>query len=77
LRATSFPEEIPPIVTHAILATEDKNFFSHGGIDYSTIPRVLSKIRIRKIVRDSFQVETENGLVASPVPGMVPHAHVP
>ena len=39
-------EDIPPIVRDAILATEDKNFFSHSGVDYSTIPRVLSKVRI-------------------------------
>jgi len=45
-RRISKYEEIPAIVSHAILAAEDKNFFSHGGIDYSTIPRVLSKVRI-------------------------------
>ena len=39
-------EDIPPIVRDAILATEDKNFFSHGGVDYSIIPRVLGKVRI-------------------------------
>jgi membrane peptidoglycan carboxypeptidase len=39
-------EDIPSIVRAAILATEDKNFFSHSGVDYSTIPRVLGKIRI-------------------------------
>src|SRR4030043_173631 len=39
-------EDIPPIVRDAILATEDRNFFSHGGVDYSTIPRVLGKVRI-------------------------------
>ena len=39
-------EDIPPIVRDAILATEDKNFFSHGGVDYSRIPRVLGKVRI-------------------------------
>ena len=32
-------EDIPPIVRDAILATEDKNFFSHSGVDYSAIPR--------------------------------------
>lgn len=37
---------IPPIVRHAIIAAEDKNFFSHSGVDYSIIPRVLNKIRI-------------------------------
>ena len=39
-------EEIPPIVRDAIIATEDKNFFTHNGVDYSVMPRVLSKIRI-------------------------------
>jgi penicillin-binding protein 1A len=39
-------EDIPPIVRDAILATEDRNFFSHGGVDYSRIPRVLGKVRI-------------------------------
>ena len=43
-------EDIPPIVRDAILAAEDKNFFSHSGIDYSTIPRVLSKVRIGALV---------------------------
>ena len=39
-------EDIPPIVRDAILATEDKNFFTHGGVDYSVIPRMLRKVRI-------------------------------
>jgi len=39
-------QDIPPIVRDAILAAEDKNFFTHGGVDYSVIPRILSKIRI-------------------------------
>lgn len=38
--------DIPPVVRNAILAAEDKNFFSHGGVDYSRIPRVLSKVRL-------------------------------
>lgn len=38
--------DLPPIVRDAILAAEDKNFFSHGGVDYSTIPRVLRKVRV-------------------------------
>jgi len=42
-------EDIPPIVRDAIIATEDKNFFTHSGVDYSVIPRVLSKIRIRNL----------------------------
>jgi penicillin-binding protein 1A len=39
-------QNIPPIVRDAIIATEDKNFFIHNGVDYSVIPRVLSKVRI-------------------------------
>ena len=34
-------DDIPPIVRDAIIATEDKHFFSHNGVDYSIIPRVL------------------------------------
>jgi len=43
-------DDMPPIVLAAILAAEDKNFFSHNGVDYSTIPRVLSKVRIGALV---------------------------
>ena len=43
-------EDIPPIVRDAILATEDKNFFSHSGVDYSAIPRVLGKFRVGALV---------------------------
>jgi penicillin-binding protein 1A len=43
-------DDIPPIVRDAILATEDKHFFSHDGVGYSTIPRVLSKIRLGAFV---------------------------
>ncbi|HLK67078.1 MAG TPA: penicillin-binding transpeptidase domain-containing protein [Bryobacteraceae bacterium] len=39
-------EEIPPIVRDAMLAAEDKNFFSHSGIDYSAFARVLFKLRL-------------------------------
>ena len=42
--------DIPPIVRNAILAAEDKNFFSHDGVDYSRIPRVLSTVRVGALV---------------------------
>jgi membrane peptidoglycan carboxypeptidase len=35
--------DIPPVVRDAILAAEDKNFFTHNGVDYSVIPRVSVK----------------------------------
>ena len=43
-------EDLPTIVRDAILAAEDKHFFAHNGVDYSTIPRVLSKVRIGALV---------------------------
>lgn len=38
-------QEIPTVVRDAILAAEDKNFFSHSGVDYSAMPRVVGKVR--------------------------------
>jgi len=38
--------DIPPIVREAILATEDRRFFSHNGVDYGSVPRVLLRIRM-------------------------------
>jgi penicillin-binding protein 1A len=38
--------DIPPVVRDAILATEDKRFFSHNGVDYSSLPRVIAKVRL-------------------------------
>jgi membrane peptidoglycan carboxypeptidase len=36
-------DEFPKILRDAILSAEDKNFFSHSGLDYSALPRVLWK----------------------------------
>lgn len=47
-------DEIPVIVRHAIIAAEDKRFFSHSGIDYAAIPRALGKIRLRALVSRLF-----------------------
>jgi penicillin-binding protein 1A len=43
-------EEIPAIVRDAILAAEDKNFFSHSGVDYSGFARVLCKIKLGNLM---------------------------
>jgi penicillin-binding protein 1A len=43
-------EDIPRIVRDAIIAAEDKNFFSHSGVNYYGIPRVLAKVRIGTLV---------------------------
>jgi membrane peptidoglycan carboxypeptidase len=45
-REISRYEDIPPIVRDAILAAEDKRFFSHNGIDFLSVPRVLAKVRL-------------------------------
>src|SRR2546425_5280912 len=37
------PAEIPPFFTNAILASEDKNFFTHEGIDKGAIVRAMAK----------------------------------
>lgn len=44
-RSLSRVADIPPIVRDAILATEDQRFFTHDGIDYRSVPRVLTRIR--------------------------------
>lgn len=33
--------EFPPLLVKAYLSAEDKNFFSHGGVDYSGIARAI------------------------------------
>jgi penicillin-binding protein 1A len=42
--------EIPPVVRGAVLAAEDKNFFSHGAVDYTGFARVMYKLRIRDLL---------------------------
>jgi penicillin-binding protein 1A len=46
-RRTVLPlSAIPPIVRQAFIATEDKRFYSHGGIDYRRLPgAVLDRFR--------------------------------
>jgi len=36
-------DEIPPVVTQAFLAAEDRNFFQHGGIDVGGLGRAMAK----------------------------------
>jgi penicillin-binding protein 1A len=49
-RRISKYEDIPPIVRDAILAAEDKKFFSHSGVDYTGFVRVLWKIKIQNLI---------------------------
>ncbi len=41
-RVVSF-DEVPPILREAVLAAEDRNFFSHSGVEYRALPRVVRK----------------------------------
>src|SRR6266581_791898 len=42
-------EEVPPVLRHAILAAEDKNFFAHSGVDYRALPRVVYKAAMSSV----------------------------
>jgi len=45
-RAITQYADLPPVVRGAILATEDKRFFTHNGVDYVAVPRVIGKVRV-------------------------------
>jgi penicillin-binding protein 1A len=42
-------DEVPLILRQAILAAEDKRFFSHSGVDYRVLPRVVKKTAVRSL----------------------------
>ena len=42
-------DEVPPILRQAILAAEDKRFFSHSGVEYRALPRVVKKTAVRSV----------------------------
>jgi penicillin-binding protein 1A len=42
-------DEVPPILRQAILAAEDKNFFSHPGVEYGALPRVIRTAAARSL----------------------------
>jgi penicillin-binding protein 1A len=39
--------EIPVTLREAVLAAEDKNYFSHTGVDFGALPRVVGKAMVR------------------------------
>ena len=41
--------DVPPILRQAILAAEDKSFFTHCGVDYSALPRVVHRTAARSL----------------------------
>ncbi len=57
-------DDLPPIVQHALLAAEDKRFFSHPGVDYLALPRVIAKNiqhGARSVGRETRQVFAQGG----------------
>ncbi len=42
-------DEVPLILRQAILAAEDKRFFSHSGVEYRALPRVVKKTAVRSV----------------------------
>ena len=42
-------DEVPAVLRHAILAAEDKNFFSHSGVEYRALPRVVYKTAVHSL----------------------------
>ncbi len=60
-------EDIPPVVSGAVLAAEDKNFYSHSGVDYSIIPRVLGKLRIRSLLGRLTKLGRRDEVNSSPI----------
>jgi penicillin-binding protein 1A len=42
-------DDVPLIVRQAILAAEDKSFFTHSGVDYRALPRVVQKAAVRSM----------------------------
>jgi penicillin-binding protein 1A len=42
-------DEVPVILRQAMLAAEDKNFFSHSGVEYRALPRVVQKTMVRSV----------------------------
>jgi penicillin-binding protein 1A len=44
-------EDLPPVVRDAVVSTEDRRFFTHNGVDYRTVPRVLVRVRTKTLLR--------------------------
>ena len=42
-------DQVPLILRQAILAAEDKSYFTHSGVDYRSLPRVVQKTVVRSL----------------------------
>lgn len=50
--------DVPPVLRHAILAAEDRNFFTHGGIEYRALPRVAWKTTVHTAAARELGIRT-------------------
>jgi penicillin-binding protein 1A len=42
-------DDVPPVLRDAILAAEDRNFFTHAGLEYRALPRVAYKTMVHSV----------------------------
>jgi penicillin-binding protein 1A len=58
-------DEVPPILRDAILAAEDRNFFTHSGVEYRALPRVAYKTMVHSVAAwwngDGFRLRLPHG----------------
>jgi penicillin-binding protein 1A len=58
-------DEVPPVLRDAILAAEDRNFFTHSGVEYRALPRVAYKTMVRSVAAwwngDGFRLRFHHG----------------
>ena len=57
--------EVPPVLRDAILAAEDRNFFTHSGVEYRALPRVVYKTIVHSVAAwwngDGFRLHFPHG----------------
>src|SRR5437879_12973176 len=58
-------DEVPPVLRDAILAAEDRNFFTHSGVEYRALPRVVYKTIVHSVAAwwngDGFRLHFPHG----------------
>ena len=58
-RTIAMPEEIPQRVKDAVLAAEDADFYSHGGLDYLGMARAMYRNLKRQSIREGASTITQ------------------
>ena len=60
-------DDIPEVLRDAILSAEDRNFFSHWGVDYSVFPRLFSKTNVHALIARIEGSNDNNAAKGAPV----------